>query len=133
MSPVIIIAILVVLVLVVGAIWLRRQPPRQSLEAALQERVARMKHMADTRKFRLPDDADLDPQVEYLNVVTDPDTERSDLTLFAVGGIIETRLGLAKDEVRQFVQAGGWMQTADRFQTVDGGLRQTSQFERRRA
>lgn len=130
MSTVVIIAVVVVLVLVVGAIWLYRMFPRGFFHT---DQAAYLKQLTQALNFYQPGDATLDPQIEYLNIVTPVNAVRSDLTVFAVGEIVETRLGLTRNEVRQFIQAGGWGHIADRYQPGERGMCVTSQYQRPRA
>jgi hypothetical protein len=127
----------IVLVAVVGVllisilVW-QKQKRHQSFEGEIKERVAKLQHMADTRKFHSPDDTDLDPTIEYLNASKPMDSNRYDVVVFAAGGIVEKQLDLSEDDVQQLAKTGNWTRTADQYHTGDGGIHYTMQFERRR-
>lgn len=128
---IVVVGIIILIGLVVGWRWLQSKR-QQALEAHVKQRVAKLEHMAATRKFHEPGDEDLNPQVEYMNVTRSRDAERSDLLVFTADGIIEKRVDLSEDDLQQLAETGNWTRTADRYHTTDGQLLFVRQFERKR-
>jgi hypothetical protein len=123
-------AMIAVTVLLLLAAARRRAQRRK--EGDLQQRIAQMKDVTVNRKFHQPDDADLDPNIEYINAVRSVTDSSFNLILFGVNGISERKQNLSEDEVWKFAALGHWEHTADNYRTTPEGMRMIIQFERMR-
>jgi hypothetical protein len=129
-----------VVLAIVAVFFARRAFYRRALERYARDKVVQMEHMAATRKFHEPQDAGLDPGVEYLNATrlgdaahdTARDAVRYEVTMFAASGLVEEQKDVSQEELERRIESGGWVRTADRYATTEAGLALTMQFERLR-
>lgn len=126
------IAIALIAILLLIIVMRRSRQPSRKLPLDITQRVRELKEATVTRKFHTPEDADLQPNIEYINAAKSLVTPTFDLTVFNASGVVETRPDLSEDEVWRFAAAGDWQHTADHYRTTPEGLQMIIQFERPR-
>ncbi len=121
-----IVVVLLIIAFVVGTYYFRTRLERSEIV----KRAQSMQQMAQTRKFYMPDDPDLDSTVEYLNLAIADEETGYRMVVFRKEGIIQQKDQISETEKDQMVIQGNWRHMADRYLVIGGKSTRMSQYER---
>lgn len=116
MDTIVLAGVIIAGFVIVFAVWRRQR--RKAFEANVLQRINTLKQRAESPpKLHQPEDDDLDPALDYMNVSQTRDETRWNLVIFNTDGIVEKRLDVDSKFLETFVVEGQWQRIADRFQS----------------